>query len=333
MSFVRPIGRVLAATGFAALLAAGSPALAQTKWDISLPWGPSEFHTLNAIKFAEEVKKVTNGEVQMTVHPGSALGVRANESVRALQDGVVPMAEYAAFQNTGELDLLGVEALPFLVANYDELRVMLGIARQPWSDALARKSQKVLYMVPWPSQNFFLKREVRSFEDLKGVKMRVYDKNSSDMVTALSMVPQQLNNPDVVPALASGRADGVMTSGTTAVAQKYWEFLSHAYNTNHLWALNFMAVNLDAWKKLKPEHQKAIEELAQKMEPSFWEVSQKEHDVRIAELQKNGMKYAVAPKDMVDRMRQATAVTWDNYTKLGPVHAKIVADYRAKTGK
>lgn len=43
MSFVRPIGRVLAATGFAALLAAGSPALAQTKWDISLPWGPWNF--------------------------------------------------------------------------------------------------------------------------------------------------------------------------------------------------------------------------------------------------------------------------------------------------
>ncbi|MBM3363894.1 MAG: hypothetical protein FJY42_14820, partial [Betaproteobacteria bacterium] len=100
----------------AALLMAGSAAVsAQVKLDISVPWGPGEFHSVNAGLFAERVKKETNGEVVMTTHPGGTLGVKANESLRALADGVVPMAEYAFFQNASRGAVLAIETLPFLV--------------------------------------------------------------------------------------------------------------------------------------------------------------------------------------------------------------------------
>jgi len=91
-----------AVTGAAALGAlAASPALAQTKWDVSIPWGPTEFHTVNAQKFAEEVKKATNGAVEMITHPGAALGIKGPESLRSVGDGIVPMGEMAGFQQVG----------------------------------------------------------------------------------------------------------------------------------------------------------------------------------------------------------------------------------------
>ena len=61
---------------------------AQTKLDISMPWGPTEFHTVNAQNFAKRVAEVTKGQVLMTVHPGGASGSKANETVRAKVDGV-----------------------------------------------------------------------------------------------------------------------------------------------------------------------------------------------------------------------------------------------------
>ena len=79
---------------------------------------------------------------------------------------------------------------------------------------------------------------------------------------SLKMSPLLVNNADIVPSLAAGGLDAVMTSGTTAVAQKYWEFLDFTYRTNHLWALNHMTVNLDAWNKLSAADQKKIEDLA-----------------------------------------------------------------------
>jgi len=315
-------------------LAAASPVLAQTKLDVSLPWGPTEFHTTNAQNFAKRVAEVTNNQVQVAIHPAGALGVKANESVRALEDGAVAMAEFAGFQNVGDIPLLGMESLPFLVDNYDELRTMHDIARPAWAAALAKRNQKLLYSVPWPSQNFFLKKQVRSIDDLKGVRMRTYDRNTAEMVTKLGMVPQQLNNPDIVPALASGRLDAVMTSGTTAVAQKYWEFLKHTYTTNHLWASNLMVIGGGAWKKLTPQQQAAIEKLATEMEPGFWNVSKGEHTQRMEQLVKNGMSVEAAPKELLERMRTVTRPMWDAFGQAaGPEGAKLLADFRAKVGK
>ncbi|UCE30269.1 MAG: TRAP transporter substrate-binding protein [Burkholderiales bacterium] len=313
---------------------AASAAIAQTKLDISIPWGPTEFHTVNAQNFAKRVAEITGGQVQMTVHAGGALGIKANESVRAIEDGTVAMAEFAGFQNVGEIPLLGIESLPFLVDDYDQLRVMHGFVRPQWEAELAKRGNKVLYVVPWPSQNFFLKKEVKSMDDLKGVRMRTYDRLTAEMVSKLGMVPQQMNNPDIVPALASGRLDAVMTSGTTAAAQKYWEFLKHTYNTNHLWASNFMVIGMGHWNKISAEHRAAIEKLAKEMEPEFWKVSMAEHERRMQQLRDNGMTVQAAPKEMVSRMHEVTRPMWDDFPKrAGPEAAKVLQEYTAKTGK
>lgn len=322
------------AAAIASALLLASTVQAQTKLDISLPWGPTEFHTTNAQKYAARIGELTKGQVTIAVHAGGSLGVKANESVRALEDGTVAMAEFAGFQNVGDLPILGMESLPFLVDDYDQLRVMHQIARPTWEAALAKRNQRLLYSVPWPSQNFFIKKQIKTIDDLKGVRMRTYDRNTAEMVSKLGMVPQQLNNPDIVPALASGRIDGVMTSGTTAVAQKYWEFLKHTYNTNHLWASNLMVIGNSAWNKLTPEQRTIMERTAREMEPGFWDVSKAEHSQRMEQLKKNGMSIEPASKELLDRMRTVTRPMWDDFGKAaGPEAAKLLAEFRAKTGK
>jgi len=307
---------------------------AATQFDISIPWGPTEFHTVNAQNFAERVAEATGDEVQMTVHPGGALGIKANESLRAIEDGTAAMAEFAAFQNVGEVPLLGIESLPFLVDDYAQLKVMHSFARPQWEKALAERGVKVLYVVPWPSQNFFLKNPISKMEDMKGVRMRTYNKLTADMVSSLGMTPQQMNNPDIVPALASGRLDAVMTSGSTAVSQKYWEFLNHTYNTNHLWASNLMVVGLDYWNQLSEEHQSAIETLAKEMEPEFWAISEAEHATRMQQLKDNGMTVQAAPEDLIKRMKEVTRPMWDEFPgEAGDVAEQVLMEYMQATGK
>ncbi|MCX7684730.1 MAG: TRAP transporter substrate-binding protein [Acetobacteraceae bacterium] len=317
------------------MAAAGGAARAQApvRWDISIPWGPAEFHTRNAQRFAEEVRSATNGAVQMTVHPGGALGVRANESLRAVADGVVPMAEYAAFQNVGDLPILGIESIPFLVSNYEELAILHSLVRETWQRELERRNQLVLYVVPWPQQLFYFKRPIATAADLRGIRMRVYDRVTAEMSTRLGMVPQQLTNPDVVPALASGRVDAVMTSATTAVAQRYWEFLRHAYVTNHLWASNLMVVNLDAWRRLPQATRDIVQGLARRLEPEFWNVSRAEHATRTAELVQNGMTVEDPPPALVAALRQATATMADDFVRANPAAGPVLAEFRRRVGR
>jgi len=326
---------MMRAAGGLAIAGLTGPAIAQapTRWDISIPWGPSEFHTVNAQRFAREVAAATNNAVQMTVHPGGALGVRANETVRAIGDGVVPMAEFAAFQNVGDLPLLGIESIPFLIANYDELKTMHDIVRPTWERELERRNQLVLYIVPWPMQCFYFKRPIATAADLRGIRMRTYDRVTADMVTRLGMVPQQLTNPDVVPALASGRVDAVMTSGTTAVAQRYWEFLKHTYITNHLWASNLMVVNLEAWRRLPAATRTTIQDLAKRLEPEFWNVSKAEHDTRMNELRQNGMTVEAPSEALMQALRQATATMVDDFARTTPGAAPLIQQFRQRVGR
>ncbi|MEM8854982.1 MAG: TRAP transporter substrate-binding protein [Pseudomonadota bacterium] len=314
-------------------LSLATPAAAQTVWDVSIPWGPTEFHTQNAQKFAERVKEETGGSVEMTIHPGGALGIRANESLRAVEDGAVPMAEYAAFQNVGELPILGIESIPFLIDDYGDLRKMHEAVRPVWEAELAKRNQKALYIVPWPSQNFFTKTPIAGPDDFDGVRMRTYDKNTAEMVSRLGMVPLQMNNVDIVPALASGKLDAVMTSGSTAVAQKYWEFLNHVYNTNHLWASNIMAVNMDEWNALSEEDRATIERIAAEMEPDFWAVSEGEHGKRMEELKAEGMTVDAPSAETVAAMKEATADMADTYAQDTAGAADALAAYRAATGR
>lgn len=326
------IKSILTAGALALSAVTATTANAETIWDVSIPWGPAEFHTINAVNFAEAVSEATDGAVKMVIHPGGALGIRANESLRAVEDGAVPAAEYALFQNVGDLPILGIESIPFLVSNYGELRRLHDLVRPVWEEQLSKRNQLVLYIVPWPSQNFFTKVPMETAADLEGVRMRVYDANTSKMISNLGMAPQQMNNPDIIPALATGRLDAVMTSGSTAAAQKYWEFLKHTYNTNHLWASNAMAVNMDMWNQVSPENQKIILDLAAKMEPTFWEISEAEHATRMEQLKENGMTVSAPSEELAKLMRDATADMAGDFIAANPAAGPIIEAFRAGAG-
>ena len=77
---------------------------------------------------------------------------------------------------------------------------------------------------------------------------------------------------ETIAALSSGAVSGVSTSAVSGVDGKFWEFLKFFHATNHQWSSEIVTINNDAWKKIKPEHQKAIVELAKKLEPEFWDL-------------------------------------------------------------
>lgn len=321
-------------TMFAAAFAfAATPLMAaDVEWDVAVPWGASEFHTVNAMNFAKRVEEETGGAVKMTVHPGGALGIRANESLRAVEDGAVPMAEYALFQNVGDVPILGIESIPFLIEDYAQLRQMHELVRPLWEAELMERNQKALYIVPWPSQNFFTKEPVEDIGDMEGVRFRTYDANTATMIGRLGAVPLQMNNADIVPALATGKLDAVMTSGSTAAAQKYWEFLNHTYNTNHLWASNAMAVNLDEWNALTDEQRSTIEAIAAEMEPGFWEISEAEHATRMQQLMDNGMTVSAPSDALAAAMREQTADMADEFASKVPGSGEVIERFLAMTG-
>ena len=316
--------------GAAALAVQAIPAAAQVKWDLSTVWPETNFHTQNARRFADEVKKATNGAVEITVKSGGQLGVKGPEHLRAVRDGLVPMADILNIQQIGDEPLLGTEGIPFLVGNGDELKVLHKYLRAEYEKVAEKNNQKILYTVPWPTQYLHLKVKSDTVDGLKGIKVRVPDKNAADMVNAFGMSGILIPWGETIPALASGAVAGVSTSAVSGVDGKFWEFLKYVYPTNHVWSSQIVTVNLDEWKKLKPEQRQAIEETAKRLEPEFWAASVKADTDSLARLKEGGMEVVEIPPAMMAEFRARSAPLLDAFLKRVPAAEKAVRAYLAE---
>ena len=309
------------------------PAFATTQLNLADVLPDGNFMVQNARKYAEAVGKATGGDVVINLRPGGSLGFKGPEQMRAVRDGLVPMADILTSQQIGDEPMFGTEGIPFMVASQSELRSLHKFLRPEFEKLAAKFNQKILYMVPSPAQYMFLKVKVASADGLKGVKIRGADKNTVDICNAVGMAGVIIPFGELIPALASGRVDGVATSATTGVDAKFWEFLKYVYPTNHTWSCNMVNINLDAWKKLPAAQQKAMEELAAKMEPEFWEVSAQADRDSIKKLTENGMELVPVSPAMMADIRKRAGNLQQEYLQRVPAAAPIVKQYLASMGR
>jgi len=247
-----------------------------------------------------------------------------------VRDGLVPIGDILLNQQVGEAPLLGLEATPYLSNGYDDLKRLHGHWRPHVEKLVSTKfNQKALYIVPWPRQYVYTKVKVSSLDELKGIKIRTYNKTTTEMFNRIGMTSVQLPWGEVVPSLAAGTIDAVTTSASSGVDGKFWEFLKYTYPTNHVWSSNMVSVNLDAWNGLSQQHRDAIEALAKKLEPEFWEVSKQEDAKKLKILNDNGVVTGTVTEAMLKGMRGKTATMLDESVKsIGGPASEIVSGYK-----
>lgn len=325
-------------TGAGAVLAmclAGNGAFAQTTTiNLSSVLPDTNFQVRNAKRFAEEVAKATNGAVNISVKAGGSLGFKGPEQMRAVRDGLVPMADVLTSQQIGDEAIFGTDGIPFLVSGPADLKALHKYLRPEFEKIVEQKyNQKILYMVPSPAQYMFLKVKTDNVAGLKGIKARGADKNTVDTLNAIGMAGVQIPWGELIPALASGRVEGVATSAASGVDGKFWEFLKYFYPTNHTWSTNMVNINLDTWKKLTPDQQKALTETAARLEPEFWKISADEDDVSLKVLRDRGMELVPVSKDMSAEMFKMAKPLTGAFIERVPASRPIIEAYLKDTGR
>jgi TRAP-type C4-dicarboxylate transport system substrate-binding protein len=183
--------------------------------------------------------------------------------------------------------------------------------------------------VPSPAQYVYLNVAVDDIEDFRGIPVRGADKNTVDIVSALGMAGVAMPWGELIPALASGRVKGVATSATSGVDGKFWEFMDYIYPTNHTWGSNMVTINLDAWNRLSPENQAAIESVAAQLEPVFWNVSRQGDVDSIAMMAENGMQLMEISDDLRAEMTERAQQLQADFVARVPEAAPIIEQFEA----
>ncbi len=279
------------------MFAAGltTAAAAQTKWDMPTPYGDATFHTKNVRAFAEDVKKATDGKLEITVHSAGSL-VKHPEIKASVRRGVAPIGELLISLHANESPIYSVDSVPFLASGYDQARKLYEAQKPFLEKKLGEEGLMLLYSVPWPSQGIYAKREITSLDDLKGMRFRTYNPATQRIAALTGAIPTQVEVPDVPTAFATNRVESMITSPTTGVDSKVWDFLTHFHHTQAWIPRNIVVVSKSAFDGLSDDQKKALTEAAKAAEERGWKMSVEETETALKTLADNGIK-VVQPSD------------------------------------
>lgn len=318
----------------AAFVAPPQPLMAQTlEMNLADVLPDSNFMVAAEKTFAERVTEATEGRVRINVHAGGALGFKGPELLTAVRDGLVPMANMPGVQQNGEDRIFDTEGLPFLVNDQQELAVLHSHLRPALDKVAAEYNQKFLYLVPTPAQYLYTNIETGSLDGLAGLKTRAGDKSGVDVLNALGLAGIFMPWGEVIPALASKRVDAVLTSATSAVDGRFWEFLKYVYLVNGTGLSHIVTINLDSWNRIAPEDQARIEAIAAELQPEFWALSSAQGTDALKILEENGMTVVSYPEAMRADMLARTRPLLESKLAGMPGSQQIVADYLKEMGR
>jgi TRAP-type C4-dicarboxylate transport system substrate-binding protein len=272
----------------AAALAACGAAQAQTKWDMPTPYSDGEFHTRNVVLFVEEVRKATDGALNIVVHSNGSL-IKHPDILRAVSTGQVNIGEVLLSQFGNEDPVFEADNLPFVAPGYDEAWKFYQAQKPLLEKKLEGRGLRLLFSVAWPGQGIYTKDQLKSVADLKGTKFRTYSPLTARLAELLGASPTVVQVPDVPQMFATGGIQAMITSSATGASTKAWEFVKNYYDASAFHPKNAVMVNARAWGRLPDAQKKAVAYAASTAETRGWAMSKVRQLEANEMLTKNGM--------------------------------------------
>jgi len=315
----------LTAAVSAIVLGIGASASAQTKWDMPLGYPATNFHSINAQKFADAVKEATGGQLLITLHPGASL-FKLPEIKRAVQTGQAQIGEILGVLLENEDPIFGADGVPFLTSSYADAKKLYAAQKPLVEKKLAAQGIMVLYAVAWPGQGFYATKPLASVKDMEGLKWRAYSPATARLGELVKAQPVTVQSAELSQALSTGRVNAMATSGATGVDGKVWEQLKYFYDTEAWQPKNFVIVNKAAFDKLDKKAQDAVMAAAKKAEEDGWAASQVVAKDTVATLAKNGMTVGPASPQFKTELQALGKTMTDEWVAKAGADGKALVD-------
>jgi C4-dicarboxylate-binding protein DctP len=207
----------------------GGNAYAATKMRCSHQLPPAHHIAKVIDRWAEEVEKLADGELDVQVFGADSL-VKANDNIQAVAKGDIECAFSLNFQWGKTLPLMNVTIGPYTMSSIEAWK------KWPTSEAAAfleeKLSDKGVKNVAWLFQTntsvFTSKGQALvSPEDFKDMKIRGLGGPFDQSLAAMGAVPATLPGSEVYQALSTGVIDAAITDVAAAWSRKYFEVQDH----------------------------------------------------------------------------------------------------------
>ena len=231
---------------------------AAIKLTYSVFFPPTHVQSKVAAEWAEEIKKRTGGQVQITVFSGGSL-TKADQCYQGVVDGVSDIGMSAFAYTRGRFPLL--EGLDLPVGYPD------GVAATRIANTLAAKFKpaetkdvKLFYVHAHGPGVLASKRPVARLADMKGLKVRATG-FCAKIVESLGGSPVSMPQGETYEALQKGVVDATFCPAETLKGWKQGEVINCVTDSKCIGYTTafFVAMNKEKWAQLPADVQKTIE--------------------------------------------------------------------------
>lgn len=263
-----------------ALTMAAAPAAAQQiNWVYANGYAQNLTQTgVLADVFIKKVEAATGGKLKIRQVAGGAL-LKPTNMVQGVGGKVANMGASVVSFFPGQLPISAT--LGGLVdPNYGNKLDLAGITKvtnelladvPELSAEYEKQGVKVLFFVPSPAYAIISKAPITNLAGFKGKKIRTLGNVLPKLLKAAGAVPLAVNFGEIYTSIQTGVLDGAMTDPPAMLIGKFQEVAKNVITTGpEQGAITAIApvayfVNLDDWKSLKPDMQKAILKVAKEM--------------------------------------------------------------------
>lgn len=231
------------------------------KLSYSVFFPPTHIQCQTAVAWADEIKKRTAGQVEITIYPAGTL-TQAPQCYEGVVSGISDIGMSCFAYTRGRFPLLEGIDMPLGYPNgIIATRISTQIAEEFKPKELS--DVHLLYIHAHGPGILASKKPVRSLNDIQGLKIRATGL-SSKIVLSLGGIPVAMSQPETYEALQKGVVEATFCPVETLKGWKQGEVISSITDTSIIGYTTsmFVVMNKAKWDKLTPELQNIFDEVS-----------------------------------------------------------------------
>ena len=241
----------------------------------------------------EQLPKASKGQVTAQLVAQDVHGLKGTEILRLMKVGVIDFASGVITYMSGDSPAFEGFDLAGLSPNMATTRKLADAYRPVLAKVMEKEyGVKLLMLFPSPPQVFWCRGEIKGADDLKGRKVRVFNKSMSDLVTGLGATSVTMPFGEVTPALERGVIDCAITGTLSGNTNKMFEVTKYMYPLYSGWSMHFHGASSASWNRLAPPVQQFLLKEFDAFNERLWRVvAEEEQDGINCSIGKGECKY------------------------------------------
>ncbi len=274
----------------------------------------------------KEMQEKTGGKVKFKFYAGGRQGDE-KDMVRKIRVGQLHAGGFTGV-GLGEIaPEIRVLDAPWLFNNPAEVDHIYNKFADDFEAAFDKKGYILLGWTEVGFVHVFSNHRVRKAADMKNLKIWVWegDPIAEAAFGAIGVHPIPLSIVDVNSSLQTGLINAVYSAPLYAIALQWHEKTKYFYSVPLANATGAVLISKKTFKKLKPEEQTLLKELADEHLRTLNEKTRRENEKAIATLKKEGLIWTTPPSAK-DRMEFVEAGKKARKNLVGRLYTKDLLD-------